>query len=185
MLLREHLARVKQNFPVPLSAWAERLNLTAILAPKLLLQPAKAGENTHPYPFKLISKSNMKKITKKSGASSAKSSPPAKTAKAPARKTAAPAKKKTAVASEPPATFISAKVDLGFGNHLYLRGDGPGLSWDHGVAMDCVGAKFWTINVKNAAEPVVFKVLANDLSWSEGPDYTVQPGQSITITPTF
>ena len=45
-------------------------------------------------------------------------------AKAPAKKTAAPAKKKT---SEPPATFISAQINIGFGNHLYIRGEGPGL----------------------------------------------------------
>ena len=126
----------------------------------------------------------MKKITKKAPAPGAASVKPAKT-KAPAKQTAAPAKKKPAVASEPPATFISAKIDIGFGNHLYLRGEGPGLSWDHGLAMDCVGTSLWTSSVKHAATSVTFKVLVNDLSWSEGPDYTVKPGQSITITPTF
>ena len=127
----------------------------------------------------------MKKIITKSPAPSAKNSPPAKTPKAPAKKTAAPAKKKPAVASEPPATFISAKIDIGFGNHLYLRGEGPGLSWDHGLAMDSVGANLWTSSVKNATAPVTFKVLVNDLTWNSGPDNVVQPGHSITITPTF
>jgi hypothetical protein len=127
----------------------------------------------------------MKKTIKKSPAPDAKSAAPARATKAPAKKTAAPAKKKPAVASEPPATFISAKIDIGFGNHLYLRGEGPGLSWDHGLAMDCVGNALWTGAVKNATTPVTFKVLVNDLTWSEGPDYTVQAGQSITITPTF
>lgn len=123
----------------------------------------------------------MKKITKKS--------PPPGPAKArtnePAKKSAAPAKKKPALASEPPATFISARIDIGFGNHLYLRGEGPGLSWDHGLALDCVGNDLWTGSVKNATVPVTFKVLVNDLTWSAGSDYVVQPGQSITITPTF
>jgi len=103
-------------------------------------------------------------------------------AKAPAKKTAAPAKKKT---SEPPATFISAQINIGFGNHLYIRGEGPGLSWDHGVAMDCTGADLWTTSIKHAATPVIFKVLVNDLTWSAGDDYLAQPGQSLTITPTF
>ncbi len=107
--------------------------------------------------------------------------PGAKT-KAPAKKTAAPAKKKR---SEPPATFISAKTDIGFGNHLYLRGDGPGLSWDHGVAMDCAGTGLWTATVRNAAMPVTFKVLVNDLTWCAGEDFVAQPGQSVTVTPTF
>ncbi len=107
-----------------------------------------------------------------------------KAVKAPAKKTAAPAKKKSSV-SEPPATFISAQVDIGFGNHLTIRGEGPGLSWDEGLVMDCVGPNLWTVSVKKAAKPVIFKVLVNDLSWSAGADYTIAAGKSITITPTF
>jgi len=116
----------------------------------------------------------MKKTTKNSSA-----------AKAPAKKTTSPARKKPAISKEPPATFISAKIDIGFGNHLYIRGEGPGLSWDHGVAMDCTGADLWTTSIKNAATPTIFKVLVNDLSWSAGPDYVAKPGKSLTITPTF
>jgi hypothetical protein len=119
----------------------------------------------------------MKKTTKK----------PAVTvtaAKAPAKK-GAPAKKKPAVHAEPPATFISAKVEIGFGNHLYVRGEGPGLSWDKGLAMDCIGADMWATTLKGALAPVTFKVLVNDLSWSTGKDYVVEAGQSVTVTPTF
>jgi hypothetical protein len=103
---------------------------------------------------------------------------------APAKKTAAPAARKKA-AAEPPATFISAQIDIGFGNHLYLRGEGPGLSWDIGVAMDNTGSNLWTASVKGAKLPVVFKVLVNDLTWNTGADYSVNPGQSITVYPTF
>ena len=119
----------------------------------------------------------MKKTTKKSANNTT-------AAKAPAKK-AAPAKKKPATQTEPPATFISAKVEIGFGNHLYLRGDGPGLSWDKGVAMDCIGSDMWAATVKGAIAPVSFKVLVNDISWSTGQDYVVEPGQSVTVTPTF
>jgi hypothetical protein len=125
----------------------------------------------------------MKKITKKTTAKAPAII--AKTTKAPAKKMTAPAKKKPVVTSEPPATFISAKIDIGFGNHLYIRGEGPGLSWDHGLAMDCVGAGLWTSTVKNATDPVTFKVLVNDLSWSTGNDFVVEPGQSITVEPAF
>ncbi len=117
----------------------------------------------------------MKKITKKLPVTK-------KAVKAPAKKTAAPAKKRTA---EPPATFISAQIDIGFGNHLYIRGEGPGLSWDHGLAMDCTGTGLWTTTVKYAAAPVVFKVLVNDLTWNTGPDYVAKAGKSLTVTPTF
>ncbi len=137
----------------------------------------------------------MKMTTKKAAATklpAKKSAAPAKKSPAPAKKTAvvtrksaAPAKKKPTVNSEPPATFISAKTDIGFGNHLYIRGEGPGLTWEHGVAMDCVGTSLWTTTVKNAAAPVVFKLLVNDLSWSTGNDFVAEPGQSFTVQPEF
>jgi len=104
-------------------------------------------------------------------------------AKAPAKKAAvAPAKKTTA---EPPDTFISAQIDIGFGNHLHIRGEGPGLSWDRGFAMDNTGSNLWTYAVKGATGPISFKVLVNDLSWSAGPDFVAKPGKSLTVTPTF
>jgi hypothetical protein len=130
----------------------------------------------------------MKKITKNTTAPklpAKKPAAPAKKTVVAAKKSAAPTKKKATSHSEPPATFISAKIDIGFGNHLYIRGEGPGLTWEHGLAMDCVGADLWTTTVKNAAAPVVFKLLVNDLSWSAGNDFIAEPGQSLTVNPTF
>lgn len=130
----------------------------------------------------------MKKTSKKTttipAPAARKATSPASPAK-PAAKAAAPAKKKTSALSESPATFISAKVDIGFGNHLYLRGTGPGLSWDRGIAMDCVAADIWTASLKNVKEPVTFKLLVNDVVWSTGNDYLVEPGQSVTVSPSF
>ncbi|HWA24078.1 MAG TPA: hypothetical protein VG734_00280 [Lacunisphaera sp.] len=126
----------------------------------------------------------MKSSAKKAPAAVKTVAKPAKpAAKAPAKKAAAaPAKKLTA---EPPDTFISALIDIGFGNHLYIRGEGPGLSWDHGLAMDNTSSNLWTFAVKGATTPITFKVLVNDLSWSAGPDYVAKPGKSLTVTPTF
>lgn len=133
----------------------------------------------------------MKKTTKKTAAPAApkavvaasKPAPkPAKTVKAAVKPASAPAKKKT---GEPPVTFISAHIDIGFGNLLFVRGTGPGLSWDRGIPMECVGTGLWTVGIKNAAEPITFKVLVNDLSWCSGDDFVVAPGQSVTITPSF
>ena len=151
------------------------------MAPILLLQLAVADENRTTYPFNIKLKSNMKKTTKNTTAPKL----PAKKTAVVTKKTAAPTKKKAATQSEPPATFISAKIDIGFGNHLYIRGEGPGLNWEHGVAMDCVGAYLWTTAIKNAAAPVVFKLLVNDLTWSTGNDFVAEPGQSLTVNPTF
>jgi len=130
----------------------------------------------------------MKKITKKATVEKVPAKKTAVVAKkpaAPVKKAASPAKKKPGVKVESPATFITANIDIGFGNHLFIRGSGPGLSWDHGVAMDCVGNGLWTIAIKEAALPVTFKVLVNDLSWSAGEDFVAAPGQSLTIAPAF
>lgn len=128
----------------------------------------------------------MKKTTKKTTiATAAPKSAPKPAAKKATKPAAAPAKKAAPARSEPPATFISVKVDIGFGNHLYLRGEGPGLSWDRGLAMDCIGADMWATTLKGATAPVTFKILVNDLSWNSGNDYVVEPGQSVTVAPTF
>ena len=97
----------------------------------------------------------------------------------------APAPAATRVAPVETKTTIIAQFDVGFGNQLFLRGDGPGLSWDSGVLMDCVADSQWTHTVVGAASPVLFKFLINDHAWNVGPDYTVAPGATVVLTPTF
>ena len=126
----------------------------------------------------------MKKTTKPTPVAKTGKVTALKPTSAPAKKSA-PVKKSPAATAAPSATYISAKVDIGFGNHLYLRGEGAGLSWDKGTLMECSSNVLWTALLKGANAPVMFKFLVNDLSWSTGNDYVVEPGQSITITPTF
>lgn len=82
-------------------------------------------------------------------------------------------------------TTVSANIDVGFGNSLYLRGEGPGLSWDTGVRMECAANDRWTLTLGESAQPFVFKFLVNDETWSAGEDYKVEPGASVTLTPVF
>jgi len=89
------------------------------------------------------------------------------------------------VASTPVVTTISARIDIGFGNTLYLRGEGPGLSWDRGIAMECMADDVWRITLAESARAYTFKFLVNDLSWSVGPDYSVACGASVMLTPEF
>lgn len=112
-------------------------------------------------------------------------------------KTLTPAKKTTKTVRKTPTvpavevvptvvvTTISANVDVGFGNSLYIRGEGPGLDWEKGVRMECVSDDRWSIALGEAGRPFVFKFLINDETWSTGPDYTVSPGTTVTLTPTF
>lgn len=80
-------------------------------------------------------------------------------------------------------TMISAKIDVGFGNKLFIRGEGPGLSWDKGLPMECAADDVWTITIPGVSSPIVFKVLVNDTAWSLGENYRADPGQSVTIAP--
>ena len=79
----------------------------------------------------------------------------------------------------------ASQIDIGFGNALYIRGEGPGLSWDEGLLMNCVSDDQWQIALGESVRPIVFKFLVNDLSWSAGEDYSVASGASVTLQPTF
>jgi hypothetical protein len=125
----------------------------------------------------------MKKATKTT-------TTPASPAPVPAKKTKSPAKPKAAVkaAMQPAsavATTIIAQIDVGFGNTLYLRGEGPGLSWEKGTVMDCVSDDKWSLTLGETERPIVFKFLVNDLTWCTGDDFVAQPGSTVTITPVF
>jgi hypothetical protein len=119
----------------------------------------------------------------------------AKQTKAPKKVAAKPAKTAKAVKAVPKPlpvtpvvpklTTITAKIDIGFGNTLFVRGEGPGLSWNHGVALDCVDDDKWSITLPGAHRAVIFKFLVNDLTWSAGSDYIVEPGSAAVIVPTF
>lgn len=89
------------------------------------------------------------------------------------------------VASAPVVTTIAARIDVGFGNALFIRGEGPGLSWDRGLAMTCVADDLWRIVLPESARVYTFKFLVNDLSWSAGADFTVACGANVTLTPEF
>jgi hypothetical protein len=96
-----------------------------------------------------------------------------------------PAAKVKAVATKGLSTVITAKIDVGFGNALFVRGEGPGLSWDRGVPMTCVGDDAWSITLGESARGYTLKFLINDSTWSVGPDFSVASGQVVTFSPGF
>jgi hypothetical protein len=51
--------------------------------------------------------------------------------------------------------------------------------------MDCASDARWDVTISDAVSPVVFKFLVNDVTWCVGADYSVDPGASITVEPTF
>ena len=97
----------------------------------------------------------------------------------------ATAPKPAAAPSHQPKTTIVAKVDVGFGNSLFLRGDAPGLSWSKGVPMDCGSDSEWSISIAGVTEPFEFKLLINDSYWNAGYNLTAKPGDTVEINPEF
>jgi hypothetical protein len=124
-----------------------------------------------------------KKAAKKTAAPTKAATSPRITAAA--AKAVAPVAKQPVEAKRPVVTTIVANIDIGFGNTLYVRGEGGGLNWEAGVALDCVTDDKWAISLSGAAGPVAFKLLLNDLVWSVGEDYVVSPGGELVLTPVF
>ncbi len=84
-----------------------------------------------------------------------------------------------------PRTVINARTDVGFGNTLFIRGDGPGLNWEKGARLDCIASDHWKIELEAGSRPVVFKLLINDEQWNSGPDYTADVSSTVTVHPEF
>lgn len=119
-----------------------------------------------------------KPASSKKGTATTKAAP-AKTPSAVKRTSSTEGKKK-----KTPTTVV-ALVDVGFGNRLFIRGDGPGLSWDRGAAMECVEPNRWEWQIDSATGAFPFKVLINDDQWSHGEDYQALPGERKEIWPEF
>ncbi len=89
------------------------------------------------------------------------------------------------VTSTPKTTIVEAKIDVGFGNNLFLRGQGAaGLSWDRGTPLNCVDGKTWQWSGK-ADDKLKFKLLLNDTVWAKGEDLVAAPGQKVEVKPAF
>jgi hypothetical protein len=137
-----------------------------------------------------MKKTTSAKTPAKSRTPATASAPAPKSTGIPRAKTPLPAARSRSdgiviVAAPPAATVITAQIDVGYGNTLFIRGDGPGLTWEKGVPLGCTAVDLWTISLLVTNRPVVFKFLLNDETWSKGDDYIVKPGGSTTLTPEF
>jgi hypothetical protein len=60
------------------------------------------------------------------------------------------------------ATRLLATAYIGIGNRLFIRGDGPGLSWEKGVPLQFVSIGKWRWETNEATGPIRFKLYKND-----------------------
>jgi len=103
---------------------------------------------------------------------------------APVTKTASPEAKQASGGATSKSVTIEAKIDVGFGNTLYLRGEGQGLSWNQGIPLTCVDGATWKWTGE-AKDQLKFKLLLNDAVWCQGEDLVAAPGQKLEISPAF
>ncbi|MGC6456633.1 MAG: hypothetical protein ACON39_09335 [Coraliomargaritaceae bacterium] len=153
---------------------------------KKTTKPAAKKTVTKTASKKAVTATKKKAVTKKTAVK--KAAPAKKTApkkKSAAKKVAkkAPAKKKSGKALVQ--TRVVARVDVGFGNALYIRGEGAGLSWEKGALMENISPYEWAFSTTRAKAPIEFKCLINDQVWAEGNNQTVPAGGSSISSPVF
>jgi hypothetical protein len=84
------------------------------------------------------------------------------------------------------ATRLLVTAYIGIGNKLFLRGDGPGLSWDEGVPLQFVSIGKWRWETADATAPVHAKLYKNDeLVCASLGQLTLDPGQQAEVTAAF
>jgi len=83
-------------------------------------------------------------------------------------------------------TRLIATAYIGIGNKLFIRGDGPGLSWDKGVALQFVSIGKWRWETSDATAPIKAKLYKNDQveCLGLGP-LTLEPGRQHEVNAGF
>jgi hypothetical protein len=134
---------------------------------------------------KKTEKATKKTVAKKAAKKTAKKTTTKTTAKKTATKKTATKKTAPPVPESKAVTRIIARVDVRFGNTLFVRGEGGGLSWNQGQPMENVSADEWKWETREADSGIVFKFLVNDEVWANGDDQTVAAGGTSISTPSF
>ena len=139
-------------------------------------------------PKKVVKKTAVKKVAakrtvsrktaaNKPGEAVKKAAPAASTRKKAVA--AAPAKTTTTT------TTVIAKIDVGYGNRLFIRGNGPDLNWDRGLEMENITHNEWSITANEIQEDIEVKFLINDRVWSLGDNLVLQAGEKLVFEPNF
>ncbi len=76
----------------------------------------------------------------------------------------------------PKETRIHIHAMVGINNRLFLRGDGPELSWETGELLQPVGIGEYRKTFSRLEEPLRIALLLNDEHWSAEGRFTIEPG---------
>jgi hypothetical protein len=84
------------------------------------------------------------------------------------------------------ATRLLVTAYIGIGNRLFIRGSGPGLSWEKGVPLQFVSIGKWRWETNDASQPVTFKLYKNDdLECAALGALSLEPGHQQEVTAAF
>jgi hypothetical protein len=84
------------------------------------------------------------------------------------------------------ATRLIVTAYIGIGNRLFIRGEGPGLSWEKGVPLTFVSIGKWRWDTNDASAAVRFKLYKNDETECTAlGERTVEPGAQQELTAAF
>lgn len=90
------------------------------------------------------------------------------------------------VISSDGATRLIATAYIGIGNRLFIRGDGPGLSWEKGVPLQFVSIGKWRWETADASAPITVKLYKNDeIECSALGELTLDPGHQQEVAAKF
>lgn len=81
-------------------------------------------------------------------------------------------------------TRVIVNVDLGFGNQLFIRGQGAELSWDQGLMLKNEAADRWVWD-SPSCDDIEFKLLINDQTWEYGNNHLQTAHTTATYEPQF
>ena len=83
-------------------------------------------------------------------------------------------------------TRLLVTAYIGIGNRLFIRGEGPGLSWDKGVPLQFVSIGKWRWETNDAATAVKFKLFKNDeIECGALGSQSLAPEHQLEVTATF
>ena len=90
------------------------------------------------------------------------------------------------VLSSDGATRVIATAYIGIGNRMFIRGEGPGLSWNKGVPLQFVSIGKWRWETNEATAPIRFKLYKNDeQECASLGSLSLDPGHQQEVTASF
>ncbi len=84
-----------------------------------------------------------------------------------------------------PLHHIVALANVGWGNSVYIRGEGGNLSWDMGAPLYCVGDDRWVYAYPADSPPKAFKFTLNDTHWALGENLHPDGNEILIHIPQF